>query len=348
MRFHQGAAVTVVASLVGCATAQHALTSDDVSGLSLPLLTDGGIRWAVAGRVPGGNATVIFDTSRELSTATPDCFEDENPPLLGNVNVSQPSGSVLQTELATLSGLSLGATRYRDFKVAVESHRPQEKGCTVRLGLELLGPYALEYQAREARLKIRRALTDAQVLHWREQVGAPLTLGKTHQHEWLLWTTRLQQGARRTTATLMLDTGNSQSRLSERLVNLPNAAGGLLSLKAMARGVGETEGPTVKAYGDEVFVQAWELAPRIEARSVWAVATEKWRPDLDGAVGGDVWGAFDMLLDVSRGFVWLSAPTGPAPSSPAPHAPAALVERYFKWLEQQPPHEGELPEPAEP
>ena len=155
MRSFRFVSALVVAGFASCAALRHARVTDDLSGLTLPLLSDGGTRLAVLGHVDGREALVLFDSSRELSGASQGCFAD-GAPVVSQVKMQTAQGATVEQPGAKLSGLSVGDVRYRDIEVAIDPGA----GCTVRLGLELLAPYALHYDAVAKTVAVPRSMSD--------------------------------------------------------------------------------------------------------------------------------------------------------------------------------------------
>jgi|CXWL01.1.fsa_nt_gi hypothetical protein len=340
MRFHTGALGFVAAGFAGCAGGQLASsTTDDLSGLTLPLLTDGGVRLAVAGKVGERDATVLFDSTRELSSASQGCFEG-SPALVSMVKLEPLRGGTVELPGATLSGLTLGGIGYRDIEVALET----ETGCTVRLGLELLKPYALRYRPEPAQVTILRSLHDADLEGLRRLPGVNvLKMEKAHGHEWPLLVTRANQGPGHIIATLVVATAEHRSELSASVLE----GGSPKSLEQMARLLGEPPSSVAVEKHSAVFVETLELSPRLNVGPLW-VSASPWSPSTtaQGTLGGDAWGSFNMTLDFGKGAMVVHSRRASAAPVSKESPERRLVDRFVKWLEERKPvEEPELPEP---
>lgn len=325
MRPFRFASALVVASLASCAALRHARLTDDLSGLTLPLLLDGGTRLAVAGHVDGREALVLFDSSRELSSASQGCFAD-GAPVVSQVKMQTAQGAMLEQPGAKLSGLSVGDLRYRDIEVAVE----KDTGCTVHLGLELLAPYALHYDAVAKTVTVQRSMSDEVLTAQRQWPGVTvLAAEKTQGHEWPLVVTKVHQGPAEGVATLVLATADSQSQLSATLLD----SDGLKSLSQMAEVLQPPASLVPAGLSDAVFVEHLGLTPHLGVGPLWVARGAEWHGTVQGTLGGDAWGTFVTTFDFGQDVVVLH-PQRAAPATSLTDSPERqLVKRYFEWLD---------------
>ncbi|MBX7114231.1 MAG: hypothetical protein K1X64_07830 [Myxococcaceae bacterium] len=333
------ASALVIATLAGCAALRHAYLTDDLSGLTLPLLADGGMRLAVAGHVGGREATVLFDSTRELSSASQGCFAD-GAPLVSQVKMQAVTGAVLQQAGAKLSGLSVGQLRYRDIEVVIEPGT----GCTVRLGLELLAPYALYYDAVAKRVTVQRSMSDEALAAQRQFPGVTvLSTEKTQGHEWPLLVTKVHQGPAESVATLVLATADGQSQLSSALLD----SDGLKSLAQMAEALEQPLSSVPAELRDAVYVEHLALTPHVGVGPLWTARATHWRGTVQGTLAGDAWGTFVATFDFGQDVVVLHPQRVPPTTSSTDSPQQQWVKRYFEWLDVRRAAQHET-EPAEP
>lgn len=271
-----------------CARGTGAKATDDLTGLTLPLLQSPALQLAVAGDVDGVDAELLFDTASPITIATEGCFRARAPLTGRSVRQPTPDGTAEELPTAMLEGLRLGGLTYQRLEVGVV----RGTRCAVALGANVLGPYALEVDVgrREARLARPRPRAEYARMAAERWPGAEvqvLEVTREPRQDWPLVAVRLSRGAWSATLPFVVSTREPVSQASE---------------------------PALAAGGQQPLAPGWwgldalELAPGVGVRPL-LVRSRAWKGELShGLLGADVLGRFDFVLDSAAGVLVLHRP----------------------------------------
>lgn len=300
-------AAAAVLLLAACVRDTRPPPTDDLAGLTVEL-APGAVRLVTRGAVGPVPAEVSFDVSSPLSTATAGCFEDRR--VEGQVKASFPDGSSRTLPELTLHGLTFGGRRYVPIKVGLE----EGKLCEVSLGLDVLTPWALQFDLARRQLTFLRTASRAD---YEARALAPAEEGwETHLLEvtqdptgdWPMLAVRVKQAGEALTAPFVLSTREPLSRVSAEAAR----AGGLKAGKELFAGLPIPEGiklPDSVMVRDVLVADALELSPGFGLSSRTLRLASNWQgKGVAGVLGGDVWGRFDVVIDVHGGVLWLKRP----------------------------------------
>lgn len=265
-------------------------------GQTLPLLTSPSLRLVVRGVLGEQAVPVSLDVSRPLSTAATSCFGEAPPKVEGTVRAPEPSGGARDWPVAKLRGLRLGDVALPPRAVGLSG----EKVCSVTLGMDVLGPYALTVdpvrrevvfspsRPREAyAAELAAAGSDPAV----ETVLVELV--REPSGDWPLLAARVTQDEARLTGPFILGSREPFSRLATRGAE----AEGLRPLETRA-------GLPPRAFEvDSVEVtREVGVGPLTVEAGPWSAVASL------GRLGPDVWGRFRATVDVQGQALVLQRP----------------------------------------
>lgn len=280
----------------------------ELSGLDASLLPEPQVRAAVAGEVQGATAEVRFDYAEPLTTVTRGCFAADAFIDSGEtVEVRSPAGDMQARSLVQLRGVAVAGKRAGTLRAGLLA---EEKRCTLTLGSDVLGKYALSVDPATRRLRVekskpREAYTadssESEEQHF-------IDVSKDPQADWPLIAVRArQEQGGQVMGAFILSLVEPQSGVvgdvagesglspnSAFMEDLPLPAGVKLPEKLKTR----------------VFeLDALELSPGFGLRHATLHFIDGWKkPQALGVIGADVWGRFRITLDPGAGVLVLRRP----------------------------------------
>jgi len=273
-----------------------------LAGLSLPL-RGAGVRLATQGWVEELPAEVLLDLATPLSTVTTGCFTAPPPAPRARVRVPRPEGGHVELGQVPLPRVRLGDRELEGRPAGLV----QRRGCSVTLGSDVLGPYAISVEPLRRELSFSPSRPREHYL--RELAGVPasteahlLELARDPGGDWPLVSLRLRQGDTAVAGPFVLSTREARSSIDEGLAQRR----ALVSERATLQAAGlPTERPGPAAYA----LDALELLPGLALERARLEGHPGWRnPGALGALGGDVWGRFLAVFDTGAGVLWLKRP----------------------------------------
>lgn len=297
-------ALLALLALAGCARAPALPTVDSLAGLTLPLKPGPGLRLWLEGKVGEVDADVQLDVTAPISFVTPFCLDEKR--VVAHVDVEDPLGPTESFPVSRVNGLTLGGVRFRSFDAALAGG----KGCVVVLGQDVLGALIIDVSPARRELTFRPSQSKAA---WEAEVQAQgveaqlLTLTRDPTHDWPLLPIRLTQGPRVVTWSVVLSTRDARSRLFVASAQDADLRLGRALLDGLVSDGGVLPEPLERLSG--VAFEALELSPGFGVTD-GILELEPGAPPhgVAGLLGADVWGRFDVAVDLKAGLLVLRRP----------------------------------------
>lgn len=291
--------------LTACHHAPALPTVDTLAGLTLPLKPGPGLRLVLDGTVDGVPADVQIDLTTPMSFVTPGCLDE--PRAGAQVAIDDPLGPTERFPVTRVEGFTLGGARFHPFDAALAAG----KGCVVVLGTDVLGGLALDVSPARRTLSLRPSQPRAT---WEAEVQAAgvdahlLPVERDPKHDWPLLPIRLSQGRHVLTASVVLSTRDARSRLFESTAREADLRVGLELLEGLALPRGAVLPKSLEKLAGVAF-DALELSPGFGVTD-GLIDLEPGAPPhgIAGLLGADVWGRFDVAIDLDAGVLVLRRP----------------------------------------
>src|SRR5690606_34306680 len=277
----------VIAS--GCASTPRGVRGPPgrpLEGAVLRLASTMGRALVVEGRVGPHAARVHLDVTKPRTLVTEGCLRGVQVVQEGGrVSIPDAFGEVETVEELALRDLSIGGRRLAAMQVGLR----RGEACEVWLGLDVLSAYALEWEPLRREIRFSAPLgAEAYPLipvAADEEVGL-VRLSREPRTDVPLLPMRLSLETLQFAGTFLLSTVDEHSQLF-----LPPGA-----LEAAA------------ALGDEEVIapRTLEVAPGLQLQHAPLRLAEQGTGTLMGVLGADIWGRFDLVLDLRAGVLRLS------------------------------------------
>ncbi|MEW5742498.1 MAG: hypothetical protein AB1938_26510 [Myxococcota bacterium] len=294
----------LVVLVAGCARGPSRPTVDTLAGLTLPLKPGPGLRLWLEGKVGDVDADVQLDVTAPISFVTPFCLDEKR--VVAHVEVDDPLGPTESFPVSRVNGLTLGGARLRSFDAALAGG----KGCVVVLGADVLGALAIDVSPARREVTLRPSQSRAA---WEAEVQAQgveaqlLALTRDPTHDWPLLPIRLTQGPRVVTWSVLLSSRDARSRLFVAAAEEADLRLGRALLDGLVPDGGVLPEPLQRLSG--VAYELLELSPGFGVTD-GILELEPGAPPhgVAGLLGADVWGRFDVAIDLKAGLLVLRRP----------------------------------------
>lgn len=277
--------------VVGCASTpevRRGTTGRPLEGAALPLMSSMGRALEVEGRVGPHRGRVLLDVTRPRTLVSEGCLRNVRVAQEGGrVTIPDARGGAETFEELSLRDLSVGDRRLAPLAVGV---RPGD-ACEVWLGLDVLGSYALAVDPLRRLVRFSAPLSAEAYALVRpdaaEEVGL-VRLSREPRTDVPLLPVRLSLETLQFAGTFLLSTTEEQSQLF-----LPPGA---------------LEAASVMGEDEVIAPRVLEVAPELQLTHAPLGLAEQGDGTLMGILGADVWGRFDVVLDLRAGILRLSRP----------------------------------------
>jgi hypothetical protein len=262
--------------------------TDDLTGLTLPLIRSPGVQLAVPGMVDDIAAEVLLDSASPITVSTEGCFSARAELTAREVTQPTPDGSNEKLPTARLSGLRLGNVRYKTLEVGLV----RGTTCGIALGADVLGPYAMEVDVSRREVKFAAARPRSEygqlaATRWQNSETVVLELTREPRQDWPMVAVRLMRGGKSVTVPFVVSTREPVSVISD-----------VTAAQAGFKPLGE------KVWGFD----ALELSPGVEVKEA-LLRGKPWKgQSAQGLLGADILGRFHFVLDVPAGVLVLHRP----------------------------------------
>ena len=279
---------------------------DTLIGLEAPLLPGPGLRIALAGQVFQVPAEIVVDVSTPMTLVTTACLDS---PMVGaaRVTIADPMGSDDVFPVTQLAGLTVAGRRL----VPMEAGLVEGTSCVVVIGTDVLSATALQMEPSRRLLRFVRSRPRDEWVVWAEQLGGEvqvLELTKDPKHDWPLLAARVTQDEQTFTGAFSFSTRERSSRIFEAPVR---QAGFTMTADLLQKlDLPKEMLPLELSSFQGVAMDTVELSPGVGTRGL-SLTLVKGRPPhgVVGALAADVWGRFEVTIDVSGGVLLLHRPT---------------------------------------
>ena len=278
---------------------------DSLVGLSLPIVAEGAIALELPGAVGQQPATIGISLTQPLATVTEGCFPQGDPASDRQVRVRQVEGGERVYPEIALRGARLGPKRLG----TIDAGLVAGKDCRVELGTDALQGVALRISVARRTVTFERPKTREAYLG---EAGpdadvAALELSRDPQNDWPLLPVELVQRKQRLVGAFVLATLSTMTHVSAPAAQQAGVLPAMARLRSLklpfqlpqAPGVGER-----LAIADSVA-----LAPGLSVGETGVLVDPDWkRVSPLGLLGSDVWGKFDLVIDLPGHLLVVSRP----------------------------------------
>jgi hypothetical protein len=299
-------ALVALVALTACHQEKGPPGVESLQGLTLPLASSPAVRLLVRGSVSGIPADVTFDPSQQASFVTEKCVPDAS--FTARVTVPDAFGPDETFSVARVSGLTLGATRFRSFPAAVAGGT---KGCVVVLGAPELQGLALEVNPLSRTVRFRPSQSREQWAAEAEKSGDDaqvFELSREPRADWPLIPVRVTQGPSRFDATLLFSLREPRTRVFEKSARAAGLKPGLELLEGLGMPKDVELPPELQALKGFAW-DSLDFAPGF-GLTQGAMELEPGAPPhaAQGVLGADAWGRFFTVYDVNSSVLMLRRP----------------------------------------
>lgn len=301
----KAALIATLAALVGChAPLAPEEKGQSLEGIRLPLSADGRLVLQVHGAVGGTPAEVALELAEPLTLVTADCFPDGAPESERTVRVPKLEGGLEEHPEISLRGLRLGQVPLGPVQAGLLGGG---KGCRVAVGSDVLAPYALAVDVGRRTVTFQKAGSAAQAPADPSRQVFRLPLSRDPQTDWPLLPVQLTQGRAALTGPFALTTNEAHTHLSggaASQVGLRPASALIEALHLPA------QIPLPPQLGGRILsADSVALTPSLSLAGLDLSLVPEWRRENPvGALGSDVWGRFDAVIDPAGHTLLLSRP----------------------------------------
>lgn len=281
----------VAALAAGCAGVRSSgdFPSGELHGLRAQLSARAGpaLSLTVDGSVGGTPALVRLDVASALSRVAAGCFKSA-PSSRGTVRFQRPAGAMVTLQEVTLEGVVVAGRRLPKRQWAVEPSVAAD--CVVWVGTDVLGRAAIDVEPGTAQVRINPGRPRS------EYVGLPL----------------LVAGSER--AVVELDRDPTSDRLlvpaSVRFGDSEVAVPFILATAAERSTLGAPVAAAARLPAAPAYApRRLDLAPGFGLERVTLLHHPSWtNRAAAGELGADVWGRFELRIDLEAGVLLLSRP----------------------------------------
>ncbi|MBE2250791.1 MAG: hypothetical protein IAE78_14740 [Myxococcus sp.] len=278
---------------------------DTLVGLEAPLLAGPGLRVAIQGQVFEVEAEIVIDVATPMTMVTTGCL-DRPMVSAARVTIADPMGADERLPVTRLAGLTIAGRRLTPMEAGLIENRD----CVVVLGTDRLGSTALQLDPSHRALRFVAARSREEWVAWAEGQGGEvqvLELTRDPTHDWPLLAARLSQGTSSFTGAFALSTRERSSRVFEAPVRQQGFSSTADLLQALA--LPSATLPAELSSFQGMAMDRVELSPGVGAQGLSFSLTRSGPVHgVAGALAADVWGRFEVTIDLSSNVLLLHRP----------------------------------------